>query len=497
MGGHITILKYLIKEGADISRSDSQGYTALMLSIQNQKTLCAYYICHLLDGKGILTKDNEGHNALHWAAFKGSSDGIRLLRNWITNVDVPDDAGMMPLHWACRGGQKEAIDVLLHFGADPNIKDKSGKDAIITAMESGHEDCAKKIKYFLKKQKSWFTRFRIARNSNEISIQNEGEYSGSRGSFGKFKRNSREWPWMFVPVLFHIVFLTTVAFLPFWFAAPALLIFFVGTIRKFSIYPNATQVRNPFWSFWFWISYVICAFFYFLYIFPVTHTLLPMTTICFISANFILAIDHYYLVFGNPGIIPRETFQLEELNEAIEKENVPEIICCTCMVKRPLRSKHCRQCGRCILRMDHHCIWVNNCIGSENHVPFLIFVFTILTLQVTFSYTISTYLAADPNAPKILPLDKSIPYFWKTNPVITCLLIYHVTTFFYELMIFLEQIKGLLNNHTQNEAINRSKNPNAFKFDLGTSWENLKEFFFFREKWNSVYLTPRNSNKTE
>eukprot|EP00440_Ansanella_granifera_P043468 gb/GFBE01047118.1/.p1 GENE.gb/GFBE01047118.1/~~gb/GFBE01047118.1/.p1 ORF type:complete len:333 (+),score=64.69 gb/GFBE01047118.1/:1-999(+) len=113
----------------------------------------------------------------------------------------------------------------------------------------------------------------------------------------------------------------------------------------------------------------------------VSQTLLVLMSICFVCA-----------VFTDPGSVPdtAEWYQEERKSWGSNRYNraSPQVtllcnevkqdggrrFCQKCSKYKPDRCHHCRVCNSCILRMDHHCPWIANCVGFRNHKYFFLLV---------------------------------------------------------------------------------------------------------------------------
>lgn len=102
----------------------------------------------------------------------------------------------------------------------------------------------------------------------------------------------------------------------------------------------------------------------------------PFNAVAFNTIVFFLLMAHIRAVFSDPGVVPlpQNRVDFSDIHSAETGcEHIDWTVCTRCEMYRPPRAHHCRICKRCIKRMDHHCPWINNCVGERNQKYFMQF----------------------------------------------------------------------------------------------------------------------------
>jgi hypothetical protein len=148
--------------------------------------------------------------------------------------------------------------------------------------------------------------------------------------------------------------------------------------------------------------------------------------------------------------------------------------CGKCAMWRPERAHHCKSLGICVLRMDHFCPWIGNCVGFRNHKQFV-----LMNFYITVASLIGLLTLHEPNAIKALT-DGMCPSatndhmhsgFARTAlsiAVLICLMFTFVTS-----VLFANGLHQAALNVTQIESKYKGQNP----YLLPTTWENMKQLF--------------------
>ena len=92
-------------------------------------------------------------------------------------------------------------------------------------------------------------------------------------------------------------------------------------------------------------------------------------TLAAVIIDSITILLHFSLVCINPGFLKNNEIEFLKLLETFDSSS----LCPECETIRTSRSRHCIICHSCVDRYDHHCPWINNCVGIRNHNLFLMY----------------------------------------------------------------------------------------------------------------------------
>ena len=95
--GKIVSLRFFLDHRQDINCQDSNGCTPVVIATQYKQITAVVFL--VKNGADLTLRDNNGDNALHWAAYKGYDELCGLLLHFIPrDLDSPDIFGQVLLY---------------------------------------------------------------------------------------------------------------------------------------------------------------------------------------------------------------------------------------------------------------------------------------------------------------------------------------------------------------------------------------------------------------
>ncbi|KAI4941028.1 hypothetical protein J4E91_011021 [Alternaria rosae] len=375
------IVNLLLDHGADPLLTDDQGFNLLHSATLDGNVYQIVLLLH--QDIPVDITDPQSHTPLMWAAYKGYPSCVDLFLRWGANVYATDDQGFTALHWALVKGSQGSIQKLLEYGADRFAKNNDGKTPEVTAQE-------------MNTTRQW-RRALMEAGFDKNGNARQFPIPGVKDTRWFLSRFIFFWPFaiLFValslvshlPAFLGIPLAVIVAYVMQW-AAQRLLRWGPSNMRSIHHTPFLAGIfaGTLFWVGARWAT-----------------TVLPWT----IRTNFLLnflfaafyastAYFYFFTMTTDPGFVPKSASRSASkavIDELMELRQFDEHhFCVNCMVRKPLRSKHCKRCERCVAKSDHHCPWVNNCVANNNHRHFVLYVLSLELGIVMFIRLALAYL---------------------------------------------------------------------------------------------------------
>lgn len=77
------------------------------------------------------------------------------------------------------------------------------------------------------------------------------------------------------------------------------------------------------------------------------------------------------------GPSSRDTVDYDDVIKEKSEKYIKKM-CFECRNFIPRRGYHCDICKVCVAQYDHHCTWINNCVGKKNIGRFNLFLFFLI-----------------------------------------------------------------------------------------------------------------------
>ncbi|KAJ4129028.1 hypothetical protein NW768_007557 [Fusarium equiseti] len=147
--GHESLVRYLVKMGADSTLGDRKGRTPLLLAAGTGNQV-VFDLLFEAGGCKLDSADYEGDTPLCYATMSGNESMVNLLLDRGFDLDPKLESGgeplegCTPLWYAAKGGHTSIVQLLLAKGANPNSPTQrtswhQGRTPLFVAAQQGYE----------------------------------------------------------------------------------------------------------------------------------------------------------------------------------------------------------------------------------------------------------------------------------------------------------------------------------------------------------------------
>ena len=337
-----------------INKKNMQGVTALHYASFLGKVDIIKYLINF--GADVQTLTSRKLNVYHYAAQGNQPNSLLyfyLFHKDKINFESEDIGGSTPLHWASYSSAVEITMYLLNYGANINKKDKKGNTPLHMAVLKNSYKMVQKLlqngaRTDIKNNDGSTPKDLAFKNNLEdiFNMLNDSEKCQMCNLKAPIRKETKSIKNIIIAYVFQII----------------ILIVFFCFIFPYMILNENSKIL--YWSFF--LVYIILTMLFF--------------------------IIHIKLICTNPGR-PKKKLTFESIKQIMKKKEVKINFfnyCPKCIIRRSRRVKHCSICDECCEGFDHHCYWVNNCIGINNYKSFIFFLF-LSFVDVIFILAISIF----------------------------------------------------------------------------------------------------------
>eukprot|EP00127_Corallochytrium_limacisporum_P001573 Clim_evm26s66 gene=Clim_evmTU26s66 len=394
---------------------NNDGESLLLIALANNAERVAEEL--ITKGADLTTVDTRGFTPVHHAVSRSQERLVRLMARFGASLEARDTERRTPLLLATELGRSNCALALVDLGADCEVADAKGRTVQMLATDGilGQTGTGHKLCRYIQEH------HQPKSNSEPLSMK-------------------------LMPAVWTLGFIITV-------------------------YTWVTES----WARIGGTHPMLCL---------VINILLPLLAVMFVYLN---VADPGYVCPQDEGIsrIPLSDDAQEGqhgVSDSLQRQmvgfgRVESRWCSTCKIRRPIRSKHCKVCGHCVYRMDHHCTMTRNCVGIGNHLPFILFLYVELVGHVIVMYSVLV-------TAQIISREENTPVEWalfsRWNMIFDMLV--NVVVWIWFLTMSYEQYLGIKINMTLNERYNFHRYPHFWRPD------GVTQTGYPRKKFHNPFL---------